>query len=229
MTCGESKVGLVRLTDSGPEGADDAAPTLTTTTLPKKGPVMATQETTVQRPFFQPRPGIDGLTARYLLFRLAEKTIIASNGCWEWTGGKTERGYAILDIKNPHWPESAVLLHRVAYEVCVEAIPDGLCVLHRCDNPSCIRPDHLFLGTNSDNSNDKVSKGRQASGQVVRKDHEHLVGEGVKNSKLTAELVREIRARAASGESQASIARLLKISDTHISDVVRRRSWRHIA
>lgn len=189
---------------------------------------MATEEATPIHPVFQPRPGTDGLTARYLLWRLAEKTVIAANGCWEWTGARSARGYGTLEIKNPDWPESSVLLHRIAYQVCVEFIPDGLCVLHRCDNPPCIRPDHLFLGTNGDNIADKVQKGRQAAGQSVRRNHAHLKGEVIVTARMTAELVMLIRRRARNGESYAAIARDIGFSATQVSAAARGKSWSHL-
>ncbi len=78
-------------------------------------------------------------------------------GCWEWQGPiePTKGGYGYLGSGNGH-----VLAHRASYEMAFGEIPNGQCVLHRCDNPKCVRPDHLFLGTRADNAKDRESKGR---------------------------------------------------------------------
>lgn len=77
--------------------------------------------------------------------------------CWEWTGARLPRGYGFA------W-DNAVganrLAHRLAWELTNGPIPDDLWVLHRCDNPPCVRPDHLFLGTAADNAHDMMAKGR---------------------------------------------------------------------
>ena len=75
--------------------------------------------------------------------------------CIEWTGYKDRQGYGTLK-----WHGRMVKAHRMAYLCKVQGFPDSLCVLHRCDNPSCINPEHLFLGTPKDNNLDKINKGR---------------------------------------------------------------------
>jgi hypothetical protein len=86
---------------------------------------------------------------------LGKRHIDPDTGCWLWTGGGIAKGYGMLQIRYRH-----VLAHRLAWEVWRGPIPDGLCVLHHCDNPPCFNPDHLFLGTRADNNADKVRKGR---------------------------------------------------------------------
>lgn len=78
-------------------------------------------------------------------------------GCWEWTGGKQAKGYGYLFKR-----DEEKLTHRRVWAAIYGPIPDGLYVLHRCDNPPCFRPDHLFLGTKADNNRDMVEKGRHA-------------------------------------------------------------------
>jgi len=76
-------------------------------------------------------------------------------GCWEWTKYLNEFGYGRMRFNG-----KKELSHRVSYTVFVEPIPDGLLVLHTCDNPRCVNPEHLFLGTDKDNFEDAVAKGR---------------------------------------------------------------------
>lgn len=79
-----------------------------------------------------------------------------SDGCWEWTASVNAKGYGRFGVTSRH----IVAAHRFAYELVVGPIPDDQWVLHRCDNPRCVRPDHLFTGSPLDNSTDMVSKGR---------------------------------------------------------------------
>lgn len=79
-----------------------------------------------------------------------------SGDCWLWTGTLGRKGYGRV----PNYPMSPWAAHRVAYMLAVGPIPGDLLVLHRCDNPPCVRPDHLFLGTNADNMRDMRAKGR---------------------------------------------------------------------
>lgn len=86
-----------------------------------------------------------------------------TTGCWFWTGRKHQKGYGVWDLRR--YPvRIRVPAHRVAFTLLVGPIPDGTCVLHRCDTPPCVRPDHLFLGSRADNNRDRHEKGRDAVG-----------------------------------------------------------------
>lgn len=88
--------------------------------------------------------------------RFFEKIERKPNGCWEWLGARKPTGYGVFSRTD----RSAVRAHRWAYEEFVGPIPAGMSVCHRCDNPPCVNPDHLWLGTQADNVHDMIKKGR---------------------------------------------------------------------
>lgn len=91
--------------------------------------------------------------------------IIPFHTCWEWIGDKNEKGYGRFNNKKAH---------RLMYEMTYSLFPSNLHVLHKCDNPSCVNPEHLFLGTHSDNMRDKVSKGRDHNKTKTHCRHGHI-------------------------------------------------------
>jgi len=135
-----------------------------------------------------------------------------SDGCWIWLG-KTNKGYGVVIVRS-HRVATYLGAHRVAWELAHGPIGDGLCVCHRCDNPQCVRPDHLFLGSNADNLADMRAKGRHARGP----------GRGAK--KLTWADVDLIRLAAETlPVTLTAIARAWGVSIQTISQVVRNRAW----
>ena len=137
--------------------------------------------------------------------------------CWPWLATYRSGGYGAFKVSGRL--ESA---HRVAWTLVNGPIPNGLLVLHRCDNPPCANPRHLFLGTHLDNARDKIAKGRaRYLGQP---------GEANYATRLTNEDVVEIRTRYAAGStSQRKLAREFAVSRRSIEDIVHRRRWKHLA
>lgn len=132
---------------------------------------------------------------------------VTESGCWEWNGRLRKTGYGLISHER-----KILSAHRVAYEVWVGKIPewtghkDGLCVCHRCDNPPCINPAHLFLGTQVENLVDRDSKFRGA--KIV-----------------TPRMVDEIRSHPQ--EKGATLAERLGISSTTVSEIRSGRTWSH--
>ena len=139
------------------------------------------------------------------------------NGCWIWTGERNKAGYGTIRVLIGT-KRTRVLAHRYAWEQVNGPIPEGLCCLHTCDNPPCIRAGvdgHLFLGSNRDNTMDKVAKGRQTKGEQVY------------YAKLTDNAVMQIRNLAA----EKTIKELALQFDVHrstIEYVLLRKTWKHL-
>ena len=121
----------------------------------------------------------------------------AVDECWPWTGPRFHFGHGAAWVKGRQYRS-----HRFVWEATRGPIPDGLCVLHRCDNPPCCNPMHLFLGTKADNSHDRHAKGRTARGERNgRWGNPNGTGHGEANgnAKLAADDVRRIRAARLAG------------------------------
>lgn len=95
--------------------------------------------------------------------RFIRKCHATPSGCWDWLASKDIKGYGCFNLKQEDNSFHSIRAHRASWLFYRGTIPDELQVLHSCDNPSCVNPDHLFLGTNLDNVKDKVSKGRQGA------------------------------------------------------------------
>jgi len=145
-----------------------------------------------------------------LFERFAAKFIPEPNsGRWLWIAGLDSKGYGAFKL-NTHNSDRA---HRVSWRLYRGQIPEGMCVLHRCDTPVCVNPDHLFLGTRIDNALDRDRKGRMG-----RKDGEHNG-----NSKLTADQVRQIRATTG---TEREIAKQFAVVHSTIGEIKRNKKWR---
>jgi hypothetical protein len=138
--------------------------------------------------------------------------------CWEWTAYRGPnvpgRNYGKVGV------DGAVrFAHRVAWVLTHGPVPDGMDVLHRCDNPPCCNPAHLFLGTHLDNMRDRSAKGRRVS----------TIGESNPKARLNADDVLKIRARWRAGERPAeSIAADYPVTKENVYAIVFYRSWKHV-
>lgn len=145
-----------------------------------------------------------------------------SNGCWLWTGGcfngfSSKEGFQYGEF---HLHGNPVRAHRLSWEIHFGSIPKGLYVLHRCDNPSCVRPDHLWLGTGKQNYDDMVSKGRRVLSAEIRNQ-----GEENRFHKLTNDQVLEIRK---SGMSSRKLAIAFNVGRSTVRHILARRTWAHL-
>ncbi len=147
------------------------------------------------------------------LDRFWERVDKKKNGCWEWMGKRNPLGYGFVLVH--YRPKRA---HRFSWEIHNGPIPKGVFVCHKCDNPPCVNPDHLFLGTPKDNIQDCVKKGR--FNKPKGEDHPHAV--------LTDIKVRNIRDLRKAGATHREIATLIGCSCGAISAVLHRRVWRHV-
>ncbi len=136
---------------------------------------------------------------------------IGDGGCWNWVGRYSWAGYGATYFGGKHWRA-----HRLSYEAFVGPIGDKH-VLHRCDNPRCVNPAHLWLGLPADNAADKARKGRTG--------REKRSGEKNVNAKLTDDDIRNIRTSNATG---GALARQLGVSRALVNMVRRNEIWSHV-
>lgn len=139
------------------------------------------------------------------------------NGCWTWSYCCDDKGYGVCSWIGEHFA------HRVSYRIYIGPIPKGLFVLHKCDNPICVNPEHFFLGTQKQNCEDCVAKGRNSRGEV----------NGM--TKLTTAQVEEIRSKYFSqqrytkgGYTQKNLAAEYGVYQGTISAIVKGKAWKHL-
>lgn len=144
------------------------------------------------------------------------KKVEKTDGCWLWTGLVTRTGYGTIRVKG-----RATSTHRFSWEIHFGQIPEGrgyhgTCVCHHCDVRNCVRPEHLFLGTNLDNTTDRDQKGRRA----------HIRGERIGTAKVTAEQVLSIRADT---RPHREIAADHGLHPSAVSSIKSRKNWKHVS
>lgn len=151
-----------------------------------------------------------------------------SGDCRIWTAARKQpEGYGFFKLNR-----RMAYAHRVSWSLANgQEIPPGMFVCHRCDNPPCVRPEHLFLGSNSDNLQDASRKGRTANGERNGKYTQPKRtprGEAHGRAKLTADQVRHLRLLFAEGMTQNALAERYGIAQGVVSQIVNRRIWRHL-
>lgn len=148
--------------------------------------------------------------------KINDNTKISQNGCWEWVGAnRCKMGNNYYGGTNIG--KKSILAHRASYELYKGKIPDGMLVCHKCDNPKCVNPEHLFLGTHADNSRDMSNKNRGANGEKSI------------NAKLTANKVMEIRfAGKRRNMRQKDIAYVFGVAEKTVHKIINKKSWKHL-
>jgi hypothetical protein len=137
-----------------------------------------------------------------------------NSGCWIWLKSVNRKGYGQFK-----WDDGkTTLAHRASWKAHKGEIPTGLLVCHKCDVPACINPDHLFLGTDKDNCDDKLRKGREAK----------VTGEANPRAKLTEHHVNAIIGELASGRTLRSLAEEYGVRINTIHHIKTGRNWRHL-
>ncbi len=137
-----------------------------------------------------------------------------SGQCWEWQGRKDKNGYGVMAVRIKG--QKITFAHRLSYFFQFGRLPQNLKVCHQCDNPSCVNPNHLFLGTQQDNLADMVQKRR------------HGFGERNAMAKLKESDVLKIRKLLSQGLTKTSIAKQFNVTDMVVGKISRRELWKHI-
>lgn len=155
--------------------------------------------------------------------RLLDNLRRSPSGCWEWSRSRNPAGYGKMGM---NWV--LYKTHRIAYTLFCGQIPDGLCVCHHCDNPPCCRPDHLFLGTASDNQRDMVAKGRHGGGAARIPPENRTRGQRSHFAKLTDADVLAIRDAVKRGDRRDGIARRYGVTRHTVRSIAKGLTWMHL-
>lgn len=139
-----------------------------------------------------------------------------TEGCWLWSGATNKQGYG--ELGKGRRGDGNIAAHRLSYEIAYGPIPPAMQVLHKCDNPGCVRPDHLFLGTQKVNLEDMTAKDHRS--------HYSQKGEDNGRAKLTLIQVQEIRQRFANGDLRSLLAKEYRVRWRVIDRIVTGKSWR---
>lgn len=140
-----------------------------------------------------------------------------SDGCWNWTAYRQKHGYGVFKISRER---GTVLAHRFSYEIAKGDIPEGMCVCHTCDNPACINPDHLFLGSHAENMRDMAKKGRWGEARARGESH------GL--AKLRDVEVRRVKLLLGIGVNQKRIGAVFGITQGAVSLIAVGKTYTHV-
>lgn len=146
-----------------------------------------------------------------------DSKVTKGDECWEWQGPRLVRGYGRF-----YSGSSRKVAHREAYEFVHGPLTPGIYVCHHCDNPPCVRPDHLFAGTHTDNMRDMWAKGRGSRNGTPQP------GESNPHAVLTERDVILVRRLVAVGVPQVKVAEVFEVAFGTISDIIRGRKWKHV-
>ena len=149
-----------------------------------------------------------------------EKHVIRQNGCWGWKGSIARGGYPVMSCRPEIGPDRG---HRASWVIHNGKIPEGLFVCHHCDNPICTNPEHLWLGTQKENNDDKIAKCRENN---IPPPHKKGIENGA--SKLTEEQVIEIKKLLKEGKSTYFIGPFFGVSKTTILRIKKGTHWKHV-
>lgn len=163
--------------------------------------------------------------------RFWPKVAKTDDGCWEWQSSCTKMGYGQFQVRK--LSKLPFYAHRVSFMIHKGEIPEGKQVCHTCDNPKCVNPEHLFLGSQTDNNRDRQNKGRTASGDkngartqrhknsFVKNGGSGRIGELHPMAKLTSVQIENLRKEFAGGVTKAALSRKYKLSQTHVGKIVK--------
>jgi hypothetical protein len=155
------------------------------------------------------------------------RKVCKGESCWLWTAAKANTGYGAFGFRR-NGRTMTMKAHRVAYELCVGPIPEGMILLHKCDVAACVNPDHLSLGTKAENNRDMQAKGRKVSGGSYERPHRYKRGTEHHAAKLTPDLVRQLRSDQRSGMSESQLGRKYGLSAGAAGRVARCERWKHV-
>lgn len=164
----------------------------------------------------------DGMGKQMNMEQVFWSHVAKSDDCWAWTASLNRKGYGQFEFSVPS--RRTIRAHRASWTIHFGEVPPGMWVLHKCDNPACVRPDHLFLGTNVDNVRDKINKGRQVKGI------------GHYCARFTEDQVRSIREEHIRGLSPGKmrvgsmryLAKKYGVGFSAIQSIINRRTWKHL-
>lgn len=130
--------------------------------------------------------------------------VVKSDGCWLWIAARNEHGYGNFNSR----PDISILTHRISWVLIYGNVPAGMHVLHKCDTPACVKPDHLFLGTQADNMLDMAKKGRSRA------------------TKLSVYQVERIRLMGELGATQKEIGVIFNVKPSTVGNIIRGERWK---